>query len=136
MTELLDFINAPADKSFDLLKVAIVHHRFVWIHPFGNGNGRVGRLLTNALMVKAGFTANTVSAGWVTATDARAFGVIVSNGDVKAAQLSHVYPGSPAAPGKRSYKLMLSRGPLAPFVIRQLDELGLLPSILRENYGA
>jgi Fic family protein len=35
--------------------MAHAHHRFMWIHPFGNGNGRVGRLLTYALLVKAGF---------------------------------------------------------------------------------
>ena len=26
---------------------AMLHHRLVWIHPFENGNGRWGRLITN-----------------------------------------------------------------------------------------
>lgn len=59
MQELLDFINQEMDRKFDLLKVAIAHHRFVWIHPFGNGNGRTCRLLTYAIMVSQGFTATT-----------------------------------------------------------------------------
>lgn len=40
MEELFDFINAEDSPKYDLLKTAIAHHRFVWIHPFGNGNGR------------------------------------------------------------------------------------------------
>lgn len=55
MDELVDFINQGDDKKFDLIKIAIAHHRFAWIHPFGNGNGRVVRLLTYTLLIKYGF---------------------------------------------------------------------------------
>ncbi|WP_198674500.1 Fic family protein [Idiomarina tyrosinivorans] len=55
MDELLDFINEKSSEKYDLLKTAISHHRFTWIHPFGNGNGRVVRLLTYALLIKYGF---------------------------------------------------------------------------------
>ena len=55
MDELVDFINDDNEEKFDLIKVAIAHHRFAWIHPFGNGNGRVVRLLTYALLIKYGF---------------------------------------------------------------------------------
>ncbi len=41
MDELFDFVNKEDEPKYDLLKVAISHHRFVWIHPFTNGNGRV-----------------------------------------------------------------------------------------------
>ena len=58
MNELLDFVNRDDAKKFDLLKVAIAHHRFVWIHPFGNGNGRTVRLFTYAMLVKTGFNVN------------------------------------------------------------------------------
>jgi len=62
MDELLHFINGKSTDKYDLLKTAIAHHRFTWIHPFGNGNGRVVRLLTYAMLIKYGFN---VSAGQI-----------------------------------------------------------------------
>jgi len=58
MSELTDFINKKDSPKYDLLKAAIAHHRFVWIHPFGNGNGRTVRLFTYAMLVKTGFNVN------------------------------------------------------------------------------
>ena len=55
MDELVDFINDPVSGKYELIKTAIAHHRLAWIHPFGNGNGRVVRLLTYALLIKYGF---------------------------------------------------------------------------------
>jgi Fic family protein len=55
MNELIEFINHNDGSKYDLLKVAIAHHRFVWIHPFGNGNGRTVRLFTYAMMIRLGF---------------------------------------------------------------------------------
>ncbi|GAA4273794.1 Fic family protein [Aquimarina gracilis] len=58
MDELLEFINKDVPAQYDLLKIATAHHRFMWIHPFGNGNGRTGRLFTYAMLVKTGFQVN------------------------------------------------------------------------------
>jgi len=55
MQELVAFINQQDPPKYDLIKIALAHHRFGWIHPFRNGNGRVVRLLTYALMIKYGF---------------------------------------------------------------------------------
>ena len=53
MTELIDWAkNGDLDI---LIKAAIFHHRFVWIHPFFDGNGRIGRLTFNLLLMKEGF---------------------------------------------------------------------------------
>ncbi|SDD83671.1 Fic/DOC family protein [Dyadobacter soli] len=41
------------EEVADLL--AYLHHRFVWIHPFNNGNGRTARLLLNAAAMIKGF---------------------------------------------------------------------------------
>lgn len=59
MENLFQFINENCEPKYDLIKIALVHHRFMWIHPFGNGNGRTGRLLTYAMLVKQGFRVNT-----------------------------------------------------------------------------
>jgi Fic family protein len=55
MNELFKFINHADSPKYDLLKTAIAHHRFAWIHPFANGNGRTVRLFTYAMLVKQGF---------------------------------------------------------------------------------
>lgn len=60
MTELVAFINRADPPKYDLMKVALAHHRFAWVHPFGNGNGRVVRLLTYAMLIKYGFRVNAV----------------------------------------------------------------------------
>ena len=58
MDDLFSFINNEDPSKYDLLKSAIAHHRFVWIHPFGNGNGRTVRLFTYAMLIKNGFNVN------------------------------------------------------------------------------
>ncbi len=36
MRELLEDINKNVDRYDELVKIALIHHRFVWIHPFSN----------------------------------------------------------------------------------------------------
>ena len=60
MGELVTFINHNDAPKYDLMKVALAHHRFAWVHPFGNGNGRVVRLLTYAMLIKYGFQVNGI----------------------------------------------------------------------------
>lgn len=50
-----EFINRKHSEQYQLLAAAIAHHRFAYIHPFDNGNGRLGRLLNYALLIKLGF---------------------------------------------------------------------------------
>src|SRR3989338_6755227 len=42
--------------------LAWFQHRFVWIHPFRDYNGRVARLLTNLLLLNLGFPILTIRA--------------------------------------------------------------------------
>jgi Fic family protein len=51
----LEFINYDHKSVNQLLMIAIAHHRFEYIHPFDNGNGRMGRLLNYSLLIKFGF---------------------------------------------------------------------------------
>lgn len=55
MRELVEYIDADTSSRDELLKIALAHHRFVWIHPFGNGNGRTVRLITYAMLCKKGY---------------------------------------------------------------------------------
>ena len=37
-----------------IIAIAAAHHRFLWIHPFYDGNGRVARLMAHALLLRRG----------------------------------------------------------------------------------
>jgi Fic family protein len=39
-------------KMDSLISVAAAHHRLLWIHPFIDGNGRVGRLMSHAMLLR------------------------------------------------------------------------------------
>ncbi len=41
-------------KVRQVIAVAAAHHRFLWIHPFYDGNGRVARLMSHALLRRLG----------------------------------------------------------------------------------
>jgi Fic family protein len=41
-------------KVRQVTAVAAAHHRFLWIHPFYDGNGRVARLMSHALLRRLG----------------------------------------------------------------------------------
>ncbi|MBW8317082.1 MAG: Fic family protein [Thiobacillus sp.] len=50
LADLERFIHAPAGDLPPLVMVALVHAQFETIHPFLDGNGRMGRLLISALL--------------------------------------------------------------------------------------
>lgn len=54
MSELEDYIHAEGSSLPVLVKVALVHVQFESIHPFLDGNGRLGRLLITFLLCASG----------------------------------------------------------------------------------
>lgn len=222
MTELLDFANAPSPPHLHLVRMAIAHHRFVWIHPFANGNGRVARLFSYAMIRAQGFAPDveyqTVNPTTVFGADRQRYydrlaaadsleddalvawtefvldGLLgdleavhaLSRGDAlrslvasaidralqadrlgadEAAALTAVASGAPfksgdlaeqlgtnasgrsralnsmldrqliqrVTPQGRIYRIRLSPNPLTPFLFTELDALGMLPGILRDD---
>lgn len=51
-------LNRHKKKKYDLhplVIAAVFHKRFIAIHPFGDGNGRMGRILMNLILMQNGF---------------------------------------------------------------------------------
>jgi len=55
LTELIDFVNANEMGLSPIVLASVFHHRFVWIHPFFDGNGRTVRLVMNLLLMRKGY---------------------------------------------------------------------------------
>jgi Fic family protein len=59
LPRFLDRFDAAYDqgnlsKIRQVVAVAAAHHRFLWIHPFYDGNGRVARLMSHAMLTRLG----------------------------------------------------------------------------------
>ncbi len=50
MNSLISFINKNEERINVVELAAIAHYKFEKIHPFGDGNGRIGRLLMNQIL--------------------------------------------------------------------------------------
>jgi Fic family protein len=57
MNDLMDwYVEASNNKEVHpVVLAALFHHKFVAIHPFDDGNGRMSRILTNLILMKNGY---------------------------------------------------------------------------------
>jgi len=55
MKNLLRWYNENKEKMYPLELAFRFHHSFESIHPFSDGNGRVGRMLLNYILLKQGY---------------------------------------------------------------------------------
>lgn len=223
MSSWLEFANQEPQGHLQMIHVALAHHRFLWIHPFGNGNGRVSRLISYVMLRRHGFTSpvglRTVNptavfgndrdgyysalaaadrldnegtvewctffvrglhedltrmtdlqdnefvitnlihptierlrlSGVITKRDADVLKIAAVKNHVRAGDLESAIPGTaaqrsrairdmingnllePTAANARSYRLNLNGRPFGPFLIPELDRLGFLPKILRDD---
>lgn len=55
LDQLFDFLHTNPQQLNTIELATVFHHKFVWIHPFFDGNGRTVRLAMNLLLMNAGF---------------------------------------------------------------------------------
>jgi len=53
MDRFLRWLDDPADKTDLVLKAALAHIWFVTIHPFDDGNGRIGRAIADMMLARS-----------------------------------------------------------------------------------
>lgn len=74
MARFADFYSSPSIPATGrLVAAAASHHRLAWIHPFGDGNGRVARLQSQAALICCGIDPEglwTLSRGFARARSA------------------------------------------------------------------
>ena len=57
MSDLIDWYRRTENEDeHPIIIAATFHYRFVRIHPFDDGNGRMARLLMNMILIKHGYT--------------------------------------------------------------------------------
>ena len=52
LLEMVDWYKKNKDKFKPLVLSVLIHNQFEYIHPFQDGNGRVGRLLLNYILIR------------------------------------------------------------------------------------
>ncbi len=55
MLDWVNYYNSDTLSDHPFIKAALLHFTFEFIHPFCDGNGRMGRLLQNNFLIRNGF---------------------------------------------------------------------------------
>lgn len=73
--------SPPLNKFRQIQSVGAVHHRFLWIHPFLDGNGRVARLMSHALFKRLDIGTSLWSVARGLARDEQMYKKLLSQAD-------------------------------------------------------
>ena len=68
-------------KTRQIQTVGAVHHRFLWIHPFLDGNGRVARLMSHALYKRLGIGTSLLPVARGLARDEERYKALLAQAD-------------------------------------------------------
>ncbi|PIR75650.1 MAG: cell filamentation protein Fic [Candidatus Magasanikbacteria bacterium CG_4_9_14_0_2_um_filter_42_11] len=60
MRDLITWFSKERKNMHVVELAALIHHKFVYIHPFFDGNGRTSHLLMNLILMQAGFPLSIV----------------------------------------------------------------------------
>ncbi len=64
MAEWVAWLAEPGLEYEPIVRAAIAHHGFEAVHPFEDGNGRVGRLLLNLMLMRDGYPPALLLRDW------------------------------------------------------------------------
>jgi len=53
--DLVSWLRENPEELTPIELAAVFHYKFVWIHPFSEGNGRTARILMNAILMQYGY---------------------------------------------------------------------------------
>lgn len=75
------YASPPLSRFRQVQTVGAVHHRFLWIHPFLDGNGRVARLMSHALFKRLGVGTSLWSVARGLARDEERYKALLAQAD-------------------------------------------------------
>jgi len=75
-------VYGGAGKTESIISTAGAHHRLLWIHPFMDGNGRVARLMSHAMMLEMLDTGAVWSVARGLARNVQRYKTLLSNCDL------------------------------------------------------
>ncbi|MBA3824590.1 MAG: Fic family protein [Ktedonobacterales bacterium] len=64
LREWVQWVNETGREYPTVVRAAVAHHGFEAIHPFVDGNGRVGRLLLNFILMQDGYPPAIIEREW------------------------------------------------------------------------
>ncbi len=107
-----------------VIAIAAAHHRFVWIHPFFDGNGRVVRLMSHAMLLQCGVG----SCLWSVAR-----GLARSGVDYKAALMAADSPRQGDLDGRGALSDKQLQAFCEFFLRASIDQVEFMESLLQPN---